>query len=76
MKPNEAYIAAYQEAEGWRAYLMVNHPTPSGCDRWMPHTSTSVYQESRREAEMLLSGVFDAVPIFDPETQTYWGGFV
>jgi hypothetical protein len=72
--PNEAYIVAVQEDGGWRGYLFRNHPTPSGCDRWLLAVSTNRQFELRREAEMALSGSFNDVPVYDPEFQSYWGG--
>lgn len=34
---NDQYITAgqHKDTKKWHGYLMVNHPTPSGCDRWM-----------------------------------------
>lgn len=34
---DQKYVTAYKDAEGyWHGVEMVNHPTPSGCERWMP----------------------------------------
>jgi hypothetical protein len=34
---SERQVVAYQHPNGnWSASEIVNHPTPSGCERWMP----------------------------------------
>jgi len=33
----DRYITTFQHKNGkWSGIEMVNHPTPSGCERWMP----------------------------------------
>ena len=29
-------ITAFQKYDGWHGVEFVNHPTPSGCERWLP----------------------------------------
>lgn len=37
---NNRYVTAHKRDNGkWSGVEMVNHPTPSGCDRWMPSYS-------------------------------------
>ena len=41
---NDQYITAakHKDTKEWHGIFMLNHPTPSGCDRWM-----MVYSDSR-----------------------------
>ena len=42
----------------WSAYELVNHPTPSGCERWMPTYSDNRQwpdeETAKREFEAIL----------------------
>jgi len=33
---DEWMIDVYKDENGWHGIEYVNHPTPSGCERWMP----------------------------------------
>lgn len=37
MAGDDVYITAAQhkKTNRWHGYMMANHPTPPGCDRWM-----------------------------------------
>jgi hypothetical protein len=37
MAGDQVYITAgqHKETKQWHGYMMANHPTPSGCERWM-----------------------------------------
>jgi hypothetical protein len=39
----DEYVTAgqHRETKLWHGMLMINHPTPSGCDRWMMAYSDS-----------------------------------
>lgn len=46
------YITAAQhrETKKWHGILMINHPTPSGCDRWMMGYSDNRGWDSHKQA--------------------------
>jgi len=31
----EKAYGAFKQEDGWHGYEVVNHPTPSGCERWL-----------------------------------------
>jgi hypothetical protein len=52
-------VSAYQREPGkWSGVEMVNHPTPSGCERWMPSYSDKREwpdaETAKREFEAVL----------------------
>jgi hypothetical protein len=55
----DRYVSAYQREPGkWSGVEMVNHPTPSGCERWMPSYSDKREwpdaETAKREFEAVL----------------------
>jgi hypothetical protein len=53
-------IHAFQHPNGkWSAVELVNHPTPSGCDRWLPSYSDKREwpdaETAKKELEAMLA---------------------
>jgi len=47
----------------WHGALFVNHPTPSGLDRWLLNKSDPLGHEQAVDATKRISGVFPSVEV-------------
>lgn len=67
MAGEDAYITAgqHEKTKQWHGYLMANHPTPSGYERWMMLYSDKRGWPTQKTAitEFVKAGKFDGIKI-------------
>lgn len=69
--PDHLAVVQHQETKKFHGAYYRNKPTPSGCDRFLLHaTTTQGYDTEREAAEAIEKAYPDMPPIQFPDTPT------